>query len=126
MDRVLQTLGMDPSRPFLSVQPEPRVGSSSSQLQRMTSLSIQVKGLTVAQFPNLPLGFGLAAGLVSRLTDGTARAITGVLSALALSLWAYEEVVEGLNWFRRALGVAGVIDVVVRLRAVVRDHRDHH
>jgi hypothetical protein len=37
------------------------------------------------------------------------------VSYLALTIWAYEELVHGVNWFRHLLGLAYVIIVVVRV-----------
>jgi hypothetical protein len=34
---------------------------------------------------------------------------------LALGIWAYLELVEGVNWFRRMLGLAYVISTTVHL-----------
>jgi len=32
-----------------------------------------------------------------------------------MAIWAYEELVHGVNWFRRLLGLAYVILLVVRV-----------
>jgi hypothetical protein len=32
-----------------------------------------------------------------------------------MTIWAYEELVDGVNWFRRLLGVAFVILSIVRV-----------
>jgi hypothetical protein len=37
------------------------------------------------------------------------------VSYLAMTIWAYEELVHGVNWFRRLLGLAYVILLVVRV-----------
>ncbi len=37
------------------------------------------------------------------------------VSYLAIAIWAYEELVHGVNWFRRLLGLAAMILVVVRV-----------
>jgi hypothetical protein len=37
------------------------------------------------------------------------------VSYLAMTIWAYEELVRGVNWFRRLLGLAYVILLIVRV-----------
>jgi hypothetical protein len=37
------------------------------------------------------------------------------VSYLAMAMWAFEELVHGVNWFRRVLGLAYVILLVVRV-----------
>ena len=34
---------------------------------------------------------------------------------MGLTVWAYLELTDGVNWFRRALGVAGLVYVLVRM-----------
>jgi hypothetical protein len=41
------------------------------------------------------------------------------VSYLALTIWAYEELVHGVNWFRRLLGLAFVILLIVRVAHAV-------
>ena len=65
------------------------------------------RSFPIIQFPNAPLLAATAAAAVARLTTGTARRRAGLLSRLALLVWAYGELVSGANWFRRLLG-AGV------------------
>jgi hypothetical protein len=62
----------------------------------------------IAQFPNPPLILALAAGAIARTWHGdTGRAML-VVSDLALLVWAYQEVTDGSNWFRRLLGFGGI------------------
>ena len=37
------------------------------------------------------------------------------ISYLAMTIWAYEEFVEGVNWFRHLLGFAYLVIMVVRV-----------
>jgi hypothetical protein len=61
----------------------------------------------IFQFPNKPLIAAMLAGGVSRATHGaTARGAASV-AAVAQLVWAYEEITDGANGFRRVLGVAG-------------------
>ena len=36
-----------------------------------------------------------------------------------MTIWAYEELVHGVNWFRRLLGLAFVILLIVRVARAV-------
>jgi len=65
--------------------------------------------LVVAQWPNVSLGIFLVAAVVRRLADpaGTAGTIVAVIATGALLWWAADEVVRGVNPWRRILG-AGV------------------
>jgi hypothetical protein len=83
------------------------------------------------QFPNLPLIVALLAGEVGKLLDGevgklldgevgklldgSAHSCAASVSYLALTIWAYEELVHGVNWFRRLPGLAAMILLVVHL-----------
>lgn len=73
--------------------------------------------ITVAQFPNLPLWIVLAGWIVRRLSDGAVATVAGAVSVAALLWWAGDEIVRGVNPWRRLLGVAGVAWVVLRLVA---------
>ena len=63
----------------------------------------------VAQFPNPPLIAALSAGVVARLSGGEVARAAGLISDVALLVWAYEEIVDGANWFRRLIGVGGAL-----------------
>ena len=69
----------------------------------------------VAQFPNAPLWVALGAGVAGRLVRGRADDVASAVFFVALGIWAYLELAEGVNWFRRVLGAAGLVYVVVRL-----------
>ncbi len=59
----------------------------------------------IAQWPNPPLWAALVALLISRLAEGLAAGIAQGIFYLAIGAWAYLEIAEGVNWFRRLLGV---------------------
>jgi hypothetical protein len=61
------------------------------------------RGFPVVQFPNLPL---LAA-----FVSGRAAAMIH----LAMAIWAYEELVHGVNWFRHLLGLVYVVSTAMHL-----------
>jgi hypothetical protein len=88
------------------------------------SLWLAVKRLTkfgfprrfpVVQFPNLPLIVALLAGGAGAFLDGSERSYVVSVSYLATAMWAYEELVHGVNWFRRLLGLTFMILLIMRV-----------
>jgi hypothetical protein len=73
--------------------------------------------VTIAQWPNIALSVFLAVSVVARLAHpaGEAGRLTRVLAVGALLVWALDEVLRGVNPFRRVLGVAVVVVTVVGL-----------
>ena len=71
--------------------------------------------ITVAQFPNLPLWIALAAWVVRRLTEGSVSTVAEAAMRLAVLWWAADEIVRGVNPWRRVLGVAGAVWTVVSM-----------
>ena len=63
--------------------------------------------ITVAQWPNVPLViFGVVTVALRSFHPSGGIATAGrVVAGLALLLWALDEVVRGVNPFRRTLGV---------------------
>ena len=59
--------------------------------------------ITIGQWPNLPLWIFLVATLL-RL---------GALATIALVVWAGDEIIRGVNPFRRLLGAAVLLGVVL-------------
>ena len=75
--------------------------------------------IVIAQFPNLPLWTFLATVVLRRLVPEDSGAFT-VLRAVALAAlgwWALDEVIRGVNPWRRLLGVAGCAIVIAGLLA---------
>jgi hypothetical protein len=73
----------------------------------------------VAQFPNAPLLVALGGWLAAAVTDGSANAYARAVLSAGLAAWAWLELAEGVNWFRRALGAVGVLYVVVQVGAAL-------
>jgi len=73
----------------------------------------------VAQAPNAPLSIALGGLLVSVVADGSVHAYARGLFYAALAAWAWQELVDGVNWVRRAIGAAGLVYVVVRVGAAL-------
>ncbi len=69
----------------------------------------------VAQFPNPPLLFAFAGWGLAAASDGTAHKIGRVAFTLSLIVWAYEETMEGVNWFRRLLGAGTLVWTIANL-----------
>jgi hypothetical protein len=82
--------------------------------KRWTGLSFP-RRFSIVQFPNLPLIVAALAGEAGKLLDGSAHSYAASVSYLAMTIWAYEELVHGVNWLGRLLGLAYVILLVVRL-----------
>jgi hypothetical protein len=82
--------------------------------KRLTELSFP-RRFPIVQFPNLPLIVAILAGEVGKFLDGSAHSYAASVSYLAIAIWAYEELVHGVNWFRRLLGLASMILLVVRV-----------
>jgi hypothetical protein len=66
----------------------------------------RTRRITIAQFPNAALGLFLAASVLRWLLDpsGALRTALGVLAAGGLMWWAIDEVLRGVNPWRRLLG----------------------
>jgi hypothetical protein len=69
----------------------------------------------LVQFPNAPLAVAFAAMATEQVTDGEARDVAHAVASLGLAIWAYWELTEGDNGFRRVLGVAGLGLALFRL-----------
>ena len=93
------------------------MGPKLAAIQR----DLKIRGYIVGQFPNPPLWAALAALLVAWLTDdgsvidGLARAIFYV----AITVWAYEEAANGVNGFRKTLGIGALVLIVVAIARAV-------
>ena len=77
----------------------------------------KILGYTLGQTPNLPLSVVILAALVGRVVEegsGVNRIADAVFVA-SLSIWSYLEAVDGVNAFRRVLGIAGFAVVLTRL-----------
>jgi hypothetical protein len=66
----------------------------------------------VVQFPNPPLLVALAGWGISASTADTAYQVGRAMFTLGLAVWAGEELVAGVNWFRRLLGAGALVWIV--------------
>jgi hypothetical protein len=63
------------------------------------------RGFPVVQFPNNALIVAFVAGQVAAIVHGAGRFDAQAVSYLAMTIWAYEELAHGVNWFRHGLGL---------------------
>jgi hypothetical protein len=82
--------------------------------RRLSRLSFP-RRFPLAQFPNPPLWIALLAGGAGGALHGEAHDYALSVSYLALTIWAYEELAHGVNWFRRLLGLAFLALTIVRV-----------
>jgi hypothetical protein len=73
----------------------------------------------IAQFPNPPLLLAFAGWGLAALAGGTAHDAGRVVFTVGLAVWAGEEVVSGVNWFRRLLGVGAFVWIVAGLASTL-------
>ncbi len=83
----------------------------------MPHWELKFNDYVVAQFPNAPLLVALGAALASMFLDqgSTAADVARSVFYISLTIWAYREAADGVNGFRKALGIAGLLFVVIRL-----------
>jgi hypothetical protein len=64
--------------------------------------------VVIAQLPNAPLAIFIVAALIRALAHpaGTVGTIVSVVASLALLWWSLDEIIRGVNPFRRFLGAA--------------------
>jgi hypothetical protein len=74
----------------------------------------------IVQFPNLPLIVAFLASQVGGFVRGSGHSFAQSVSYLAMTIWAYEELTDGVNWFRRLLGLTYVIILVIRVAHAVQ------
>ena len=82
--------------------------------KHLTELSFP-RRFPIVQFPNLPLIIAFLAGETGKFLNGSAHSYAVSGSYLAMTIWAYQELADGVNWFRRLLGLAFVILLIVRV-----------
>ncbi|MCB0828148.1 MAG: hypothetical protein KDB62_04995 [Solirubrobacterales bacterium] len=78
---------------------------------------LKINGYTVGQAPNPPLWLALV-GLVVSLLAPDGSLLYGIARAalvVGLAVWAWWELFDGANGFRRGLGAAGLVIVTVLL-----------
>jgi hypothetical protein len=72
--------------------------------------------IVIMQFPNIPIiGWFVCLALAKLISSGHLRTSLELISAAFLFTWAYLEIFQGVNYFRRILGVIVVIAAIVSL-----------
>ncbi|MCA9324016.1 hypothetical protein KC992_02845 [Candidatus Saccharibacteria bacterium] len=61
--------------------------------------------IVLGQKPNLPIIVWFTALLLTKITNGTLQDLFAIMSFGALFTWAWLELFQGVNYFRRALGL---------------------
>ena len=73
------------------------------------------RGFPIVQFPNVALLAAFASGQAAAMLHGAGHGDAAAVSYAAMTIWAYEELVHGVNWFRHLLGLVYVISTVTHL-----------
>ena len=69
--------------------------------------------IVIAQMPNLPLIVFLVATILSLIfTNGKINTALDILANGSLFTWAWMELFQGVNYFRRGLGLAVFIGII--------------
>lgn len=69
--------------------------------------------IVIAQAPNLPVLVGVVASFLQYVLPGGQLHRAAELVAFgALFTWAWQELFEGVNYFRRALGLIGLVGLM--------------
>lgn len=70
--------------------------------------------IVIAQPPNLPILVGLVAAFLQPvLPNGEIRAVFELIAFGALFTWAWLELFQGVNYFRRSLGLITLVGIIV-------------
>ncbi|NES94205.1 MAG: hypothetical protein F6K32_03090 [Desertifilum sp. SIO1I2] len=69
--------------------------------------------IVIAQMPNLPILTALAATLLQALLpSGNLQTALTLVAFGAFFTWAWQELFEGVNYFRRSLGLMGLVSAI--------------
>jgi hypothetical protein len=82
--------------------------------RRLTQLSFP-RSYPIVQFPNAPLVLAFISGLVAHYAQGQAHSNAQAVSYLSMAVWAYLELFQGVNAFRRLLGLTYTISTAIHL-----------
>jgi hypothetical protein len=85
---------------------------------RLTQLSFP-RSYPIIQFPNAPLILAFVSGLAAQHSHGRGHYYAQAVSYLSMAVWAYLELFQGVNAFRRLLGLAYTVSTVVHLASAL-------
>jgi hypothetical protein len=74
----------------------------------------------IVQFPNAPLIAAFVTGQAAAMLHGAAHWDAAAVSYVAMAIWAYEELVHGVNWFRHLLGLVYLTSTILHLALAIR------
>jgi hypothetical protein len=77
-------------------------------------------GFPLVQFPNWPLIVAAVAGFAATMIHGVGHRDAMAVSYVAMAIWAYEELVDGVNWFRHLLGLVYIVSTAMHLATAIR------
>ncbi len=70
--------------------------------------------IVIAQMPNLPILVGIAAALLQFvLPSGNMQTTCSLVAFGALFTWAWQELFDGVNYFRRSLGLIVLVGIIL-------------
>lgn len=70
--------------------------------------------VVIAQLPNLPILVGFAAAILQPLLpSGRLQVAVQLFAFGALFTWAWQELFDGVNYFRQALGLVGLAGLMM-------------
>jgi hypothetical protein len=69
----------------------------------------------IAQFPNPPLLLAFAGWGLAAVAGDTADDVGRAVFIIGLGVWAWEELVGGVNWFRRLVGAGAFLWIIAGL-----------
>jgi hypothetical protein len=81
------------------------------------------RSFPVAQFPNPPLLLAFAGSGLAAVTDDAAHDVGRAVFTIGLGVWAWEEAIDGVNWFRRLVGAGALVRLVAGLAGEPSGHR---
>jgi hypothetical protein len=93
--------------------------SPGRRLARWLFVNRRRGGITVAQRPNVRLGIYIVAAALPHVVHlhGTTKDAVQIIGETALILWAIDELLRGVNPFRRLLGGAILVATIVHVAA---------
>jgi hypothetical protein len=96
----------------MALRPAPTVPSLRESPIRWLFTDRSTGRIVVAQPPNLSLSGFLVSAVAERVLDGSAGEIAGVARLGFLVWWAGDELLRGVNPFRRVLGAVVLASAV--------------
>lgn len=69
----------------------------------------------IVQFPNVALLAAFASGQAAAMIHGVGHGDAAAVSYVAMTIWAYEELAHGVNWFRHLLGLVYLVSTAAHL-----------